>query len=415
MPGDVTIPVGLPGMSNLHSHAFQRAMSGLTEVRGPADDSFWSWRSLMYRFVHRLSPDMVEAIAALAYIEMLESGFTRVGEFHYLHHDVDGRAYADPAEMGGRIGAAAAATGIGLTLLPVFYAHSAFGGCPANAEQQRFLSTPDSYLKLVAASRAAVAGNDQAIVGLAPHSLRAATPEELAAILANRGDLPVHIHVAEQIAEVEACLAWSGARPVEWLLANLPVDERWCLVHATHVTGSELDGIARRGAVVGLCPTTEANLGDGVFPAETFIKLGGGYGIGSDSNVRIDMSEELRLLEYGQRLVTRSRNVMAGSTGRSTGRTMYEAAVSGGAQALGVTGGLVAGASADLLVIDPEHPLLAGRSDDSLIDTLVFGGARTVVTEVWCAGKIQVMAGRHHKREGVERAYKASAHALLDL
>jgi formimidoylglutamate deiminase len=411
---DLQIKVGLPGMPNLHSHGFQRAMAGLTEVRGAGDDGFWTWRSLMYRFVERLSPDMVEAITAFAYLEMLESGFTRVGEFHYLHHDVGGGAYSDPAEMGGRVASAAAATGMGLTLLPVFYAHSDFGGRPATDGQRRFLSTPDSYARLLEACWMAVRGCEGAVVGIAPHSLRAVSPDELALILPLGGGGPVHIHIAEQTAEVEACMRWSGARPIDWLLANCSVDGRWCLVHATHATEAEVAGIAQSGAVVGLCPITEANLGDGLFPASHLVAMGGRYGIGSDSNVRIDVAAELRLLEYGQRLAARSRNVLAAGAGRSTGRAVYEAAMLGGAQALGVRGGLSSGARADLVVVDPEHALLVGRTDDALIDTLVFAGARDAIAQVWAAGTLQVEHGRHRRREPIERAYRAAMRALLE-
>jgi formimidoylglutamate deiminase len=261
----------LPGLPNLHSHAFQRAMAGLTEVRGPAGDSFWTWRALMYRFVDRLGPDEVQAIAALAYMEMLETGSTRVGEFHYLHHDKDGGAYADPAEMAARIAAAADETGIGLTLLPVFYAHAGFGGVAPGEGQRRFIPDVDSYGQLVEASRAAVSGLPDAVVGIAPHSLRAVTGEELTAILPLAGANPIHIHIAEQTQEVDDCLAATGARPVRWLMNNAPVDKRWCLVHATHLNAMETERLAKSGAVAGLCPITEANLGDGVFPAHDFL------------------------------------------------------------------------------------------------------------------------------------------------
>jgi len=414
-PEDISIPVGLPGMANLHSHSFQRAMSGLTEMRGGSDDSFWTWRTLMYRFVERLSPEAVEAITAFAYLEMLESGFTRVGEFHYLHRDIEGSWYDDPAEMSGRIVSAAASVGIGLTLLPVFYAHAGFGDQPAGRSQQRFLSDPESYALLVDGCRRHVRAHEGSIVGIAPHSLRAATPREIVAITPLAGDGPVHIHIAEQRAEVDACLAWSGARPVEWLLDNAAVDARWCLVHATHVTDAEVLSLARSGAVAGLCPITEANLGDGLFPAKAFVAAGGRYGVGSDSNVRIDLTEELRLLEYGQRLITGSRNVMTLGSGRSSGRALYEDAAMGGAAALGATGGLSIGASADLVALDAQHTLLAGRSEDSVVDTLVFGGARDAITGVWSGGDLQVEAGRHRHREAIERRYRDTVCALLDL
>lgn len=409
-PGDVRLGVGIPTIGNLHSHAFQRAMAGLTEISGPAGDSFWSWRSLMYRFVDRISPDMVEAIAALAYVEMLEAGFGHVGEFHYLHHDTDGRAYADPAEMTVRITAAADASGIGLTLLPVFYAQGGFGGQAPSEAQRRFLTDPDRYARIVDGCRAAIADMPDHRVGIAPHSLRAVTPDQLAAILPLGRGGPVHIHIAEQVREVEDCRAWSGARPVSWLLDNATVDDRWCLVHATHIDEAEMAGIVTSGAVAGLCPITEANLGDGIFPAAAFAQAGGRYGVGSDSNVRIDLTEELRLLEYGQRLHGRGRNMLA-VPGLSTGRSLYDAACDGGAQALGITGGLIAGASADVIILSGD---LAERNGDAALDTLVFATGQAGIAEVWRCGKRLVAQGRHIHREAIEHRYRAAVRALLD-
>ena len=299
--GDECHAVLVPGMPNLHSHAHQRGMAGLAEWRGASTDSFWSWRELMYRFALAMTPAQLEAIASQLYVEMLEAGFTRVGEFHYLHHDPDGRAYADPAEMAARLAAAATCSGIGLTLLPVFYAHAGFGGTPAAAAQRRFINAIDAYARLLDASRRAVKNLPGAIVGVAPHSLRAVTPDELAQVLVLADGAPVHIHIAEQVQEVEACIAWSGARPVQWLLDHAPVDERWCLVHATHIDADETRRTAVSGAVVGLCPITEANLGDGIFDAPPFVDAGGHWGIGSDSNVQIGVADELRLLEYSRR------------------------------------------------------------------------------------------------------------------
>jgi formiminoglutamate deiminase len=287
-------------------------MSGLTEYRqSGGDGDFWSWRELLYKFVDRCTPEDVEAITAMAYAEMLEGGFTRVAEFHYLHHDTAGHAFSDPGEMAGRIAAAARDTGIGLTLLPVLYAHSGFGGLEATSGQRRFINTPASYHDILSSAEAHCAGLPDAIVGTAPHSLRAVTPGELEELTAMRPDRPVHIHIAEQEKEVADCLAWSGARPVDWLLDHVAVDERWCLVHATHTTPGELQRIAASGAVVGLCPVTEANLGDGIFNAPEFLAAGGHFGVGSDSNVSICAADELRMLEYSQRLAFRRRNVIA--------------------------------------------------------------------------------------------------------
>ncbi len=404
-PNDERIAAALPGLSNLHSHAFQRGMAGLAEQRGPEDDSFWTWREVMYRFVGRLSPDDLEAIAAQAYVEMLESGFTRVGEFHYLHHDLSGGSFADIGEMSGRIAAAARLTGIGLTHLPVFYAQGGFGGKSPGAAQARFVSNPDFYGRLVARCREIVKDLPGALVGIAPHSLRAVSPEQLTAILPLAEKGPIHIHIAEQTKEVEDCLAWSGKRPVEWLFDAVDIDPRWCLVHATHMTEDETRQLARSGAVAGLCPITEANLGDGLFPLEDFQRGRGVFGIGSDSNVRIDMAEELRLLEYGQRLHRRARNVAAPGPGRSTGRALFDGALTGGAQALGVVGGLEIGASADIVSVIADH------EGDRLIDHFLFAQGR--VDAVWCRGEKQVAGGRHIAREDVVKRYQAVLKKLL--
>ena len=411
-PVDERHAIGLPGLPNLHSHAFQRAMAGLTEVRGPEGDSFWTWRDLMYRFVDRLGPDQVEAIAALAFAEMLESGFTRVGEFHYLHHAPGGAPFADPAEMAVRIAAAASDTGIGLTLLPVFYAHSGFGGAPPTEGQRRFVSTPDSYARLLEGARAAVAGLDGARVGVAPHSLRAVTEAELARIIANAGG-PIHIHIAEQVREVEDCVVWSGARPVQWLLDRFEVDGRWCLVHATHMIPDETARLAVSGAVAGLCPITEANLGDGLFPAPEFLGAGGAFGIGSDSNVRIDAAEELRTLEYGQRLARQARNVLASQVGQSTGAELFRCALGGGAQALGGDSGLGIGASADIVSLRDDHSDLAGRDGDAWIDSWVFAGGSRAVDCVWRFGRKVVAHGQHHARSRIVARYRAAIEGLL--
>jgi formiminoglutamate deiminase len=343
---------------------------------------------------------------------MLEAGFTRVGEFHYLHHDGAGRAYADLGEMAVRVAAAAAETGIGLTLLPVFYAHGGFGDAAVGAAQARFLNDPDSYDDLLRASRRAVAGLDGAVVGIAPHSLRAVTPHELQAILPLADGGPIHIHVAEQTREVEDCLAWSGARPVEWLLVNAQIDRRWCLVHATHMTRAETLALAGSGAVAGLCPITEANLGDGLFPAATFK---GAFGVGSDSNVSISLAEELRLLEYGQRLKQRMRNVMAGGAQASTGRGLFDAALAGGAQALGVDGGLKVGAPADIVSLDADHPAVIARAGDDILDSFIFAGGSGLISGVWRAGRRLVTGGRHHRRTDVAVRYRRTLERLLAL
>ncbi|HEY0331397.1 MAG TPA: formimidoylglutamate deiminase [Rhodopseudomonas sp.] len=412
-PGDERHRIGLPGICNLHSHAFQRGMAGLAEVRSASTDSFWSWRELMYRFVGRISPDDIEAVAAQAYVEMLEKGFTRVGEFHYIHHDISGAAYDNIAELAERIAASAQATGIGLTLLPVFYAHAGFGGRDPSPAQRRFVNSIDGFARLLEASRRAVAAVPGAVVGVAPHSLRAVSADELAAVLALAGDAPIHIHVAEQVLEVEECLAFHGQRPLQWLLDHAPVDRRWCLVHATHASADELARTAASGAVVGLCPITEANLGDGIFDAPRLLGAGGRYGIGSDSNVQIGLADELRLLEYGQRLAQRTRNVMAHGQA-STGRALFDAALQGGAQALGLaSAGLQEAAPADLISLDAGHIALAGRGGDAILDGWIFAGQQTPVDCVWAAGRKLVSGGRHHDRDAVARRFKNTLERLL--
>ena len=410
--GDEGGGVALPGVANVHSHAFQRAMAGLTEARGPSEDDFWTWRELMYRFLDRGGPEEIEAITALAFMEMLEGGFTRVAEFHYLHNDPAGAAYAGRDELAARIVAAAEATGIALTLLPVFYAHAGFGGQPPSHGQRRFINDLDGFADLVARCRALTAEMDDAVVGVAPHSLRAVSPEALAVLPALAGDGPIHIHVAEQTREVEDCLAWSGARPVEWLLANAPVDPRWCLIHSTHVTEAEWRGVVDRGAVVGLCPITEANLGDGVFPAVDYLNAGGRFGVGTDSNVQIGVAEELRMLEYSQRLARRGRAVTA-DPDRSTGRALFERAVAGGAQATGAASGLVVGAAADVVSLDTRGIAFAGRSGDAVLDSWIFGAPSGSIGSVWRAGREVVKDGRHVARAAIQARYRRALATVL--
>lgn len=412
-PGDERVAVALPGLCNVHSHGFQRGMAGLTEFRGPAADNFWSWRTLMYRFVARMTPEDIEAVTAQAYVEMLESGFTRVGEFHYVHHDPNGAPYADPAETSVRVAAAATQTGIGLTLLPVFYAHGGFGGAAPNEGQRRFVTSVDGFARLLDAARKVVAPLQGASVGVAPHSLRAVTPEELANVVALAGAGPIHIHAAEQTGEVEQCLAWSGARPVQWLLEHAPVDRRWCLVHATHMDDAEASQLAARRAVAGLCPITEANLGDGIFPATKYFSARGAFGIGTDSNVSIRVADELRQLEYSQRLKERARNVIGSGDDRSTGRVLFEGAVNGGAQALGVDGaGIAVGASADFLSLSSVNPGFAHRSDDAWLDSWIFAGGDGI-DGVWRAGHKRVSAGKHEARDEIALRYRATLRRLL--
>ncbi len=407
--GDERHDILVPGMPNLHSHAFQRGMAGLAEMRGPGADSFWSWRNVMYRFALSMTPDHVEAVAAQLYMEMLEAGFSRVGEFHYLHHDIDGRPYADISEMAQRIAAAAAQTGIGLTLLPVFYAHSTFGGAEPNEGQRRFINDPQSFARLLEGCHRAVGGLPGGNVGVAPHSLRAVTPDELSAVVAMAKDGPVHIHVAEQVREVEDCVAWSGARPVEWLLDNAGIDDRWCLIHATHMTDDETRRMAKAGAIAGLCPVTEANLGDGTFNAVVFGEAGGRFGIGSDSNILIGIPDELRQLEYSQRLLHRSRNVLT-APGQSTGRALFDGSVDGGGRALGSEVGLSVGKPADFVSL--RQPDIGKLTDDAVLDSWLFANG-TKPDCVWVAGVKQVENGQHAKRAQIASRFRAVMHALL--
>jgi formiminoglutamate deiminase len=408
-PGDVRVQALIPGLSNLHSHTFQRAMAGLSERRGSATDSFWTWRDMMYRFALALTPDEVQAIAEMAAMEMLEAGFTRLGEFHYLHHAPDDRPYADASEMSQRILAAATATGIHLTLLPVFYAHSDFGGVAPLEGQRRFVHDLDCFCRLTDRMGAALTRPLDRI-GIAPHSLRAATEAELSHLLDAHPRGPVHIHVAEQVREVEDSLAWSGQRPVERLLSRFPVDDRWCLIHATHLTEAERQRLAASGAVVGLCPVTEASLGDGLFPAREYLAEAGRIGIGTDSNIDIGVAAELRLLEYGQRLFHRLRNVLSMGEG-STGDALVRAALSGGAQALGAPEPLMrAGAPADLVALS--DPLALPAAGGRVLDRWIFG--RDVrVSNVWAGGAQVVTAGRHRDRDRIAPAFARAVAAVV--
>ena len=391
----------LPGMPNLHSHAFQRAFGGLTEYRGAAQDSFWSWRSLMYRFVAAITPDQLEAIATGLYVEMLEAGYTSVCEFHYVHHDHDGRPYADDMALSMCLLRASARAGIGLTLLPVLYQTSGFGASPPSEGQRRFIRSTDNMLALLQKLKPLCEAQG-ARLGFAPHSLRAVPPDSLREALdglqAMDANAPVHIHIAEQTAEVDACLAWSGQRPVEWLIDHAPVDARWCLVHATHMSAEESMRAARTGAVAGLCPSTEANLGDGIFDAASWLQGGGRWGVGSDSHACVNAAEELMLLEYSQRLATRQRNVLATAEQPSVATAMTLAAVAGGAQASArPVAGLAAGQQADLLVLDAQHLLLRDLpSPEAMLSAHVFASHRqSALLQVWVGGRLKVQSGRH--------------------
>ena len=403
-------------MSNVHSHAFQRAIAGRTGVPSPRhDDTFWTWREAMYEVVDRLDADAFEAIAAQAYVEMAKAGYASVAEFHYVHNDPHGKPYADPAELAWRIVAAAQTAGIALTMLPVFYAHGGFGGLATVPLQRRFVHSTYTYERLVEALRAR-AITERFVLGVAPHSLRAVTPQELAKIVAFAPDAaPIHIHAAEQTREVEECYAWSGLRPIEWLLANASIDARWCIVHATHMTDREVAGLAASGAVAGLAPSTEADLGDGTFGGEAYLRAGGRFGVGTDSNTMLDPFGELRQLEWSQRLRLRRRNVLGDDTGTPVGQRLWRAAASGGAQALGrATGTIAKGMSADLLVLDADDPALADQPDGFLLDAAMFGPCRKPVRDVMSGGRWIVREGHHSREADVLRRFRAAI-ARLDL
>lgn len=406
----------VPGMVNLHSHAFQRALGGLTEragnASGPAADSFWTWRELMYRFAGRITPEQVEAIAAQLHVECLRHGYTAICEFHYLQRDADGAPYARPAEMALRIAQAAQASGIGLTLLPVLYAHAGFGDAPLKPEQRRFRSDPDGVLRIVE-SLEPLRG-PQLEAGAAPHSLRAASISQIRALAQGLApDRPLHIHIAEQQAEVAQCLEATGRRPVDYLLEHIGVDARWCLVHATHMTAEETAGLAASGAVAGLCPTTEANLGDGLFPLEAFLAAGGRFGVGSDSHVSQSPVEELRWLEYGQRLALQRRNIAVDAGQRDVAAFLWQGALAGGAQAAGRrVGSLAPGRRADLLVLDEDHPNLAGADADEVLGRFLFCGNDNLVRDVLAGGRWVVRGGRHADQDGIARRYIAAVREL---
>jgi formiminoglutamate deiminase len=407
--GEAVSGNAVPGMANLHSHVHQRLMLGLAERAGLGPDSFWTWREVMYDFALKLSPEDMEAVAAQAFMEMLCSGFTSVGEFQYLHHQPDGTAYANRAELSLRCVAAASTTGIGLTMLPVYYAHGGFGGEAPAQGQRRFINSVDGFLKLHAELKASGCQ-----LGIAPHSLRAVTKDGLNAVLAGTpAGQPVHIHVAEQLKEVADCLLFANKRPVQYLLDNFAVDKNWCAIHATHLVADEITGLAKSGAVAGLCPTTEANLGDGVFPARAFLDAGGNFGVGSDSQISISPAEDLRMLEYSQRLFHHRRNALADAPGESTGRSLFQRALKGGAQALQQNISEIAiGRRADIVVLDPAHSALLGRQKDQALDAWIFSGGNAAVRDVYVGGKRVVEQGRHIQHEQITKKFQAAQRRL---
>ncbi len=411
-PEDISVDVLLPALSNLHSHAFQRAMAGMTEVRAAGRESFWTWRTLMYRFLDQLTPEQFQAIAALVFLEMQEAGYAAVGEFHYVHHQPGGAPYAALDELSQRIFAAAELTGIGLTHLPVLYTYGGVQQQALEGGQLRFGNSVDRFVELVDHCRKSLPHKDSAI-GIAPHSLRATSPDDLRQVLQSAPGGPIHIHIAEQLKEVAEVEASLGARPVAWLLDNVEVDRRWCLIHATHMTDPETVAMARSGAVAGLCPVTEANLGDGTFNGVVYVENEGQFGVGSDSNVRISLPEELRTLEYSQRLRDKARTVLVPHEG-SVGHALYTGAAKGGAQALGRDAGEIAvGKLADLMSIDRTHPTLCALRDDQLLDGLCFAAPDGLVCDLWSAGRHMVRQGRHIARDQIIPAYRTAVADLL--
>lgn len=414
-----SVGLALPGMPNLHSHAFQRAMAGLTEYRANPTDSFWSWRSLMYGFAQKLTPPALKAIATQLYIEMLKAGYTSVCEFHYVHHDAGGTRYANPAEMSACLIAAAEDAGIGLTLLPVLYQYSGFGSQAPHAGQARFINSPQWILELLQRLQTSHPQHAGLRYGVAPHSLRAISPQSLSELLSGLrlwdAQAPVHIHIAEQTQEVDDCITALGARPIEWLLDNAEIDRRWCLVHATQMNDAETQALARSGAIAGICPSTEANLGDGFFNGAAYAAANGAWGIGSDSHVSISLREELRLYEYSQRLLHRQRNVLVAGDSKSVGAYLYRQAVAGGAIATGrAVAGLALGQRADLAVLDEEHPDLCGKQGDQLLDSLVFcNHGSSPIRDVMSGGRWVIQDGLHAGENASAMAYRFALRGLL--
>lgn len=411
------VEVLIPGMPNVHSHAHQRAMAGLGERAGHAADSFWTWRKVMYHYLERIQPQHLFNISAQLYLEMLKAGYTCVGEFQYLHHDIDGKAYANRAEMSLQCMNAAASVGLGFTALPVLYRYGGFGEAEPLAGQKRFINNSDEFASIVESLQAAAKNDTNTSVGIAPHSLRAISQPLLKDVIASCGEnlAAIHIHIAEQTKEVDDCLVWSRQRPVEWLFDHFDVDQNWCLIHATHMNQKETTTMAKSGSVAGLCPTTEANLGDGFFNAIGYLKAGGNWAIGSDSHISIDPVEELRWLEYGQRLVTRNRNLLVSTATPNNGRSLLDGALHGGAQACGrKIGRIEAGYRADFVALDAQHPRLYGRRQDDLIDSWIFSGNANLVKSVFVGGRKIIDQGRHPDEKTISHNFRRTLDELAD-
>ncbi|MYM33870.1 formimidoylglutamate deiminase [Duganella sp. FT94W] len=412
--GVEAVEYALPGMINLHSHSFQRALGGRTEKAGDSKDSFWTWRDLMYRFARNITPEHIEAIAAQLFSECLRHGYTSLCEFHYVQRAPDGAMYPRPAETAERVIAAARLAGIGVTMLPVLYSYSSFGELALKPEQRRFKTDAQDVLRIVESLEPR--RDAQVEVGVAPHSLRAASVAQIGEVLATLPKArPVHIHIAEQQGEVRQSLDWSGRRPVQWLLEKLDVDQRWCLIHATHLVEDEVSGIAQSGAVAGLCPTTEANLGDGLFPLESFLAQGGRFGIGSDSHVSQSAVEELRWLEYGQRLLHQRRNIAVSDGERNVADFLWQGALRGGAQAAGrPVGALAPGHRADIVVLDDAHPNMFGLALDEVLGSFVFSGNDNLVKDVMVGGQWVVRNQQHVAQQAIAARFKQTLAELRE-
>jgi len=410
----------IPGIPNVHSHAHQRAMSGLGEKANIASDgssdSFWSWRKVMYHYLERIQPEHLQHISSQLYLEMLKHGYTCVGEFQYLHHDHSGKAYHNRAEMSLQCLQAANEVGLGFTALPVLYRYGGFGDAEALDGQKRFLNDADGFVEIVNSLQLACKANGNYSVGIAPHSLRAVNRELLANVIEQLGVdklAAIHVHVAEQRKEVDDCLAWSAQRPVEWLMNHFEIDTNWCLIHATHMTDAETSALAKSGGVAGICPVTEGNLGDGFFNAVDYFQCNGNWAIGSDSHTTTNPVEELRWFEYGQRLLSGKRNVLVSEQHRHTGRNLLEGIWHGGALACGrKIGKIKSGYRADFVVLDGSNPRLYSRCEDELLDSWIFSGSDNLVKHVYVGGKHVIDNGRHLNEETIAQNFRSTIDQL---
>ncbi len=412
----------IPGIGNVHSHAHQRAMSGLGERAGisadGSNDSFWTWRKVMYHYLERIQPEHLHRIASQLYLEMLKHGYTCVGEFQYLHHNLNGNAYDNPAEMSLQCLQAASDVGLGFTALPVLYRYGGFGDAEPLDGQKRFLNDAEGFVEIVRQLQKACENNGNNSVGIAPHSLRAINQNLLNEVITQLGIenlAAIHVHISEQTREVDDCLAWSSQRPVEWLFNHFNVDQQWCLIHATHLNSAEISAMADSGCVAGLCPTTEANLGDGFFNAIDYFSQAGKWAIGSDSHISIDPVEELRWLEYGQRLQTRNRNLLVSSQQRNTGRNLLDGAWQGAALACGrKIGRIETGYRADFISLDDSHSRLYGRKQDDLLDSWIFSGNENLVKDVYVGGRHIIQNGSHVNEASITEKYRHTLDQLAE-